>query len=294
MIQQQKEKGKQRITVAVWNRKQAGGSTGEQEDFKLHLKKSLEKIFSDREEEKLVVFPPYFFQSSPEAVPRLSVNQILTSCCDLARQLQVNLIPGSFLVQEKEGLFHQAHFIDKRGKVTGYCCQTHLTPEEVGAGWQMAMELPLVDTPLGQVAIMLNRDCWQPEVWRMVTLAGADLVVGLTMVPAPYSESKQLAGIWQNIQQNQVLGLECCGQGQWQGQAYQGRSGFFAPCEMTPGFTGKLAGEEEAGFLVCSLDFARLEQVRREYPLLEQLNIPMYQKKLLSLYPGWHKGVEGE
>jgi predicted amidohydrolase len=207
----------------------------------------------------------------------------------------VNLIPGSFLIRHRETLaaeetqLHLAPFIDNQGQLKGFSTQTHLSPQERDGGWQAGKELPLVDTSFGRVAILLNRDCWQPEAWRLTTLAGAELVVSLTMVPKPYTEARQLAGSWQNVQQNQVLGVECSFEGRWQGKSFQGRNAYLVPCEMTPGFAGFVKGEEQGDWLINELSFEPLHQVREEYPLLEQLNLFMYEQRLLPLYRRWQE-----
>jgi predicted amidohydrolase len=283
------------VRVAVWNR-EVPHEGFMPADLRLE---SLEKLLGVKGDPPLlVVLPPRSCRLSPssQAIPRLnSLEQLLAPWCELARYLGVNLIPGSFLVHHQESLkteesqLHLAPFIDNKGQLTGVSAQTHLSPQERDDGWQAGRELPLVDTAIGRVAILLNQDCRQPEAWRLTTLAGAELVVSLTMVPKPYTEPKQLAGSWQNVQQNQVLGVECSFEGQWQGKSYQGRNAYLAPCEMTPGFTGFLKGEEQGGWLVKELYFEPLHQVRQEYPLLKQLNLIMYEHRLLPLYRRWQE-----
>jgi predicted amidohydrolase len=276
------------LKVAVWNSEvpNAGLLPGDLS------KESLEKLAENEGESPvLVVLPPLSCRLalSSRSIGRLKVlEEQLAPWCELARKFGVSLIPGSFLV-EKEGLWHVAPFIDQQGQITGYSRQTHLAPQERDQGWQAGRELPMVHTFMGQVAILLKQDCWQPEVWRLVTMAGADLVIALTIVTMPYAEARQLAGSWQNVQQNQVLGVECSFSGSWQGERCQGRNAYLAPCEMTPGFSGFLQGAAQGKWLVNRFNFKSLRQVRQEYPLLEQLNLVLYEDRLLPLYRHWQE-----
>ncbi|MDW7673351.1 MAG: carbon-nitrogen hydrolase family protein [Bacillota bacterium] len=237
--------------------------------------------------EKLVVLPPMTdFHKTSGIIKASELGKVLEEWCSFARKLQVYLIPGTMLVNDEAGagILHQAPLIDKYGQIIGVSSQTHLSSQEVSWGWQASNQLPLMDTPFGKLAILLNSDCWQPEVWRLITLLGAKMAVAYTMVEAPYTESYQLAGSWQNVQQNQVFAIECSLTGQWEGREYQGRSAIIGPCELTSDFSGFLPCRKEGDWLEVEISLEELEQVRQQYPLLKQLNLPLYENKLLPLY----------
>ncbi|MBC7337964.1 MAG: hypothetical protein H5U01_17055, partial [Clostridia bacterium] len=118
---------------------------------------------------------------------------------------------------------------------------------------------------------------------------GAQVLLSLQAVRRPYSSWRQLAGIWQEVQQNQTFGVESCLHGRLalpEGDVeFEGRTAIFAPCEMTPGQTGILKeGPDEAGLVLARLDFAAREEVIRQYPVLGLLNPGLYRRYLPAVY----------
>lgn len=267
------------IRMIVWTaeiNRIAGQGSWDMEQVEIWLAGARSQLPAKTEEPALALFPPVALEQPGSWEPWQQ----------LAVKYRINIIPGSYLEigDDPGGKFHRASYIDDHGEIAGQVGQTHLTLAQGRGGWVAAHQLPIVNTRYGPLAILLDRDCWVPEVWRMITLAGVRLVVALTRVATPYTLHYQLAGSWQNVQQNQVLAVECSLEGSWQGQAYQGRSGVLAPCEITPDLQGYLPWDSKGEYQIKRLNFKELEQVRQLYPLLEQLNLVMYRDKLLPLY----------
>ncbi len=194
------------------------------------------------------------------------------------------------------------------GRLLGRQAQTQVLPEERVGGIVPGTTLEPISLPPPAPAglkagFLVGSDAWYPEVARILTLKGAALLLAPVAMRAPYSPWRQVAAIWQQVQQNQVFGLEACLVGSGTAHSYAGRSAIFAPCEMTPGETGILAqigvdpkaidpgqwadglsaaGSAEPGLVVADLDFDALQRTVDGYSLWEQQNLDFYR----SFFPG--------
>jgi predicted amidohydrolase len=201
---------------------------------------------------------------------------------------------------------HEGVLFGADGEVLGRQTQTHAGRREALWGLAPTARLAPFDTPLGRVGMVLGADAWHPEVSRILALQGADLLLFPKAVVGPYPLWMQVSGAWEEVQQNQVFGIESG----LAGGPFLARAAVFAPCELTPGLTGQLAGigpayatiealrpfagdspalREEA-LVLATLDFAALEEVRRRYPIFGMLNPTAYQR----YFPGVYQGATGE
>lgn len=230
----------------------------------------------------------------------------------LAQELGLYLATSWLAETEEQGRFrHEAAVIGPEGAVLGRQAQTHATRREASQGLMTADRLAPVETPWGKLGIAAGTDAWYPEVSRILALAGADVLLFPQAVAGPYPFWRQVAGSWQEVQQNQVFGVESG----LAGGPFRGRAAVFGPCELTPGQTGQLAGvgipygavtdlrqplpgeEEEAprseGLVLADLDFGRLAEVRRAYPIFAMLNPEAYQHYFPGVYDR-HERSAGE
>ncbi|WP_162598801.1 carbon-nitrogen hydrolase family protein [Nocardioides gilvus] len=82
----------------------------------------------------------------------------------------VNLVEKSDL-----GYHSTAHLIDDAGQVVHSYRKTHLDTEE--QGWAVAGdEIGVAETAIGRIAMMIGNEVWLPEVSRLLTLRGAELI----------------------------------------------------------------------------------------------------------------------
>lgn len=207
---------------------------------------------------------------------------------ELASKYRLYLCPGTSIIEEKNRYYLTASLFDPQGRKLGEQRQTHLSRQERSQGFARGEELPVWATELGTVGIVAGTDIWYPEVSRILALQGADLILAPAAVPGPYNPWLQLAGMWQQVQQNQFFALENWLRGNVLGIHCEGEAVILAPCEMTEGERGYLAREPE---LVALLDFRRRKEVVRNYPLLDLLNRSLYRAYLPGLY---ERGVDGE
>jgi predicted amidohydrolase len=68
--------------------------------------------------------------------------------------------------------------------------------------------LPVFDTPLGRIGVLICFDRWFPEAWRMLTFGGAELVV-VPMVAWGFVEGPYLAMLQSRAVENGVFVASC-------------------------------------------------------------------------------------
>ena len=153
--------------------------------------------FADSYHCHFLVFPEYFtFQmfscmketSYGDLVRRLSgyTEQYLEMFSSLARKHNVHIIGGTQPVSENGSMYNTAHLFTPTGHV--YTQEKlHITPEErKEANIQPGRAIRLFKTPFARVAIQICYDIEFPEVSRLLTLAGAEII----FVPY-YTEEKK-------------------------------------------------------------------------------------------------------
>lgn len=140
-------------------------------------------------------------------------------------------------VREGKQLYSRCWLVDDRGQVCFRQDQTHDRSGTLTIG----DSLHICRTSLGTVGFLLGDDVRVPEVGRILRLQGANLFLAYSFLPAPANPWRQWAGVWQQVQQNQVFALEASFNGQIDGHDYAGDNVIHAPCEMTVGDSGFLA-----------------------------------------------------
>lgn len=244
----------------------------------------------------------------------------LDTCGNLAREFGLYLLPGSLLevtkisagAPGKVTFQNRAFLFSPQGQVILEQAQTHFSPweEELLSGgknifpghnfWTAGENdfdpllyldrgdsLQVVNTPLGVLGVVLGTDAWYPEVSRILALQGAQVLLALTALPLPYNPWRQVAGMWQQVQQNQVYCAEACLVGNFLGKSFAGKSSLYGPCEITPGETGVLSQAESVTGpekIEARISLETLGEIRSRYPLREHFNIPLYRRELGRVY----------
>jgi len=209
---------------------------------------------------------------------------------ETARRLGVFLCPGTVTVPVGDGMAHRACLFDPRGELVGVQDQTHLSRDEASAGFLPAEQLEPFPTPWGKVGLVVETDNCFPEVARILALQGARILLAPRTLPSPYNYWQQMTGLWPQVQQNQVFGLEALAVGEVGGRSFRGRSSIYAPCEITPGETGILyqaENESQECIGLSRLDFRALRHIQEEYPILRLMNPDLYASHLLPAYKGF-------
>jgi predicted amidohydrolase len=214
-------------------------------------------------------------------------NEFLDVFKGLAKKHGVYIVPGTMLIPTGKGVANTTYLISPEGTIHGTQQQTHLNRDERGSGFARGDDLQVFATPMGNLAFVICEDAWYPEVMRILTLKGAQIIIAPIAVPKPYSKWHQVRGMWQNIQQNQVFGIESCLTGFLGGVEFDGRSTIYATCEMTPGDTGVLSQAKAAHMedvFMADLDFFELAKTIRRFDIFSRFNIPLYKRWFPHVY----------
>jgi omega-amidase len=152
---------------------------------------------------------------------------------------------------------NSAVLIGADGAVAGVYRKTHLPGEEkhyFGAG----TELPVFDTPLGRLGLLVCADNSFPEAARVLALRGAEILVVPYNVRRMPNLELYVAMTATRAYENQVFVVACNRVGQDGDAIFQGRTAIAAP-------SGEIlarAQAEEEGIVRASLDAELLVRAR--------------------------------
>ncbi|SEI38627.1 N-carbamoylputrescine amidase [Allopseudospirillum japonicum] len=215
-----------------------------------------------------------------------------------AKELDITLV-GSIFERRAPGVYHNtAVVLDGDAGLVGYYRKMHIpddpgfyekfyfTPGDATRRDGRSGFTP-IETRVGRLGVLVCWDQWYPEAARLMSLAGADLLLYPTAIgwdPSdPLDEQQRQKEAWTLIQRAHAVanglpvlvanrvGLEADPSAQSQGIQFWGGS-------FVTGPQGELlahAGEQAENLLV-EVDLARSENVRRIWPYLRDRRIDAY------------------
>lgn len=190
----------------------------------------------------------------------------------LARETGMALVAGSTIVQRESDFMEAATMYAGDGRRAGESVRLHVGMEP---GLTGGSEVRPIDFGGTRIGFVIGADAWSPEQCRILALMGCDILLSIQAMPEPHNPWAFVAGLWQNVQQNQVFGVEAC----LAGNGFAGRSAAYGPCDMAAGFSGFLiqAPDSEGDSLVhARLVPEALDRARREFPIFEHFNRRLY------------------
>lgn len=206
----------------------------------------------------------------------------------LAAQFGVILAAGSLLLPDDRGiLYHQAVVFGADGSILGVQRAAYCSPAERTLGVGAGERPDVVATSIGTLGLVVGEDLYYPEVARLMTLHGAEILVAPTRRRFA-GEAGLLAGLWRDVQGNQVFGLEACLLDSDTVPAHSHGACILGPAEMTDQLRGVLAAAttaDDAGVVVGELDFDARQQVLDRYDITRYFNHPFYASQLLEVHP---------
>ena len=151
----------------------------------------VEKAQQAKQAFDLIVLPAFSFCGpvTKENAANLAENALgrsVQAASDFAVRLKSHLV-ASFIERATDGLYHTAILISPDGKIVGQYRQTHLDPALDGV-LKAGADLPVFDTAIGRVGLMLNDDFRFPEASAVLALRRADIIA------APVSWSGEYGG----------------------------------------------------------------------------------------------------
>ncbi len=203
------------------------------------------------------------------------------------------VIVGSVFEKRAAGLYHNtAVVLDSDGRLAGRYRKMHI-PDDPGYHEKFYftpgdLGFTPIDTAVGRLGVLVCWDQWYPEAARLMTLAGADLLLYPTAIgwdpDDDEAERRRQFDAWRTVQRGHAVanglpllaanrtGFEADPSGATAGIDFWGGSFACGP-------QGELlaeAGDDEEILLVADLDLARSERVRRIWPFLRDRRIDAY------------------
>lgn len=228
------------------------------------------------------------------AVSSAAHNIYLETFSTLAAGFQAYIIAGSIAVAEGRALYNMLHVFDPSGVLLGTQQKLHLSPEpERDWGLSVGQQLRVFNLPFGKVAAMFSADQHLWEVQRLAGLRGVEMLVEISAYPKPYQVFEGRCGVWARAQENACYGVLASLVGQLGDIRFGGKSGLYAPVELTPRADGVVAEVSQAAqpdVVVGEFDMDALRAYRREVE--SPPNYDLYRKYIPSVYQSlWKDSV---
>jgi len=214
----------------------------------------------------------------------------------LAAELGV-VIVGSLFERRAAGIYHNtAVVLEADGSLAGRYRKAHI-PDDPAYYEKFFFtpgddDLRPIETSVGRLGVLVCWDQWYPEAARLMTLAGAELLLYPTAIGRsaedPPEEQRRQQEAWETVQRGHAVanglpvlacnrvGFEQDPSGATTGITFWGNS--FA-CGPQGEMLARAGDAPET--LVVDLDLARSEQVRRMWPFLRDRRIDSYDDLLL-------------
>lgn len=228
---------------------------------------------------------------------------------ELAKELNI-VIVASLFERRAAGLYHNtAVVLDTDKGIIGTYRKMHI-PDDPGfyekfyftpGDYQTDQEdkslagFRPVDTSIGKLGVLVCWDQWFPEAARLMTLAGADLLLYPTAIGWDDSDEKdekeRQRDAWITIQRAHAIAnglpVAACNRTGFESAPGKDNNGIhFWGSSFVAGPQGEIltdAPVDEEAIIVVSLDFKHNEEVRRIWPYLRDRRIDAY-NDLLKRY----------
>lgn len=227
-----------------------------------------------------------------ETIPGPSTKQFGT----LAKELNIVLIISLF-ERRAPGLYHNtAVVLETDGSIAGTYRKMHI-PDDPGYYEKFYftpgdLDFEPIETSLGKLGVLICWDQWYPEAARLMTLAGADLLIYPTAIgydpEDDRAEQQRQREAWITVQRGHAIangtpliavnrvGFEADPSKATAGAKFWGSS-FVTGCQGEFLVQGS---EIEEDILQVEIDLTRSETVRRSWPFLRDRRIDAYQDLL--------------
>ena len=233
----------------------------------------------------LVILPemfncPYDVDKFPEYAEESNNSPTLIEVSEAAKNADIYLSAGSIPEKEGKHIYNSSFFINPQGKVMGSFRKLHLfdidVPGEINFQESKTLtagdQLTVIETDLGKIGICICYDLRFPELLRLMTLQGAQLIVvpgafNLTTGPVHWKSLIRARAI-----DNQVyVAAASPARDRTASYVAYGHSIIVNPW----GTVLSKAGTKEE-IIYSEIDLSYIEKVRKELPLLQNRRTDLY------------------
>ena len=190
----------------------------------------------------------------------------------LAREYGTAVVGGSLYLYDEEAgaIVHRAYLFDVDGEVLGYQDKFNLAPDEQGLATP-GTDLNVLHTRHGRVGLLIGRDVLYPELARLLTMQGADLLIGIVASPGASQANVLRSALALRTEENQVYAAASFLLGpnylsRDNREDLFGQSALLAPISLTPKGNGILVQtgtNHTEGLIAADLDMDELYALRQ-------------------------------
>ena len=203
------------------------------------------------------------------------------------------VIVSSLFERRASGLYHNtAVVIDSDGEIAGRYRKMHI-PDDPGYYEKFYftpgdLGFTPIQTSIGKLGVLVCWDQWFPEAARLMTLAGADLLLYPTAIGwdrrDSQEEQQRQQTAWQTVQRGHAIAngipVVVCNRTGFEKHPNQDEAGIqFWGSSFICGAQGEIlaqAAEDVDEIITASVDFRKVESVRRLWPYLRDRRIDAY------------------
>jgi N-carbamoylputrescine amidase len=237
---------------------------------------------------------PYFCQTEDTACFELAETipgPSTATFSELARELQLVIVTSLF-EKRAAGLYHNTAVVFERdGSIAGTYRKMHI-PDDPGYYEKFYftpgdLGFNPIQTSLGKLGVLVCWDQWYPEAARLMTLAGADLLIYPTAIgwdpDDAQDEQQRQRDAWITVQRGHAvangLPLLSVNRVGYEPDPQGGAGAFFWGSSFAAGCQGEILAQadcEREAVLLVEIDLERSEKVRRIWPFLRDRRIDAY------------------
>lgn len=204
----------------------------------------------------------------------------------LASAYTLHIMAGSYALANNGDVVNRSFLYGPSGRLLAGQDKVHLMPVESEWGIRRGTTFSICSTELGRLALPVCMDATYYETFRIMEHEKVDIVMLPIADLAEYSFWPALRGIWPRVQESVLYGVKSALVGEIAGLKFTGRSGIFAPIELSPQRDGILAEvntHSREAIAFADLDLEALEQLRNDHPWRDS-NPALYRKYFPTLY----------
>ena len=214
----------------------------------------------------------------------------------MARTYEMTIVAGSAYLPDANGVIrHRASVFGTDGSLLGWHDKMILSPEddsiaEPGDAWHV------IGTPAGPLGLLFGEEALYPETGRILAYQGAELLIALGAVGDESLAAHVRYATIARSQDNRsfaltsfLVGRNYMAAEEGSAAAFMGKSGIYAPLEMTPRYSGvlvEMGTADSEGLLTAELDRekSRWLWVHGSSPVRRDIPMDLFGRYLPALY----------